>query len=120
MKTQKFADANVVTPTTIETRNWNAWINKMPPPPDTLHVRGEVEVSNPGVHVALFKKQPQGFNPQIILLELFLIQQPGIWPDVVTIKPAAYEEVGQSLSYTNAEVFQQGETVASMPVQIVQ
>ena len=120
MKTQKFADANVITTNTIQTRNWNAWINKMPPPPDTLHVRGEVEVSNPGVDVALFKKQPQGINPAIILLELILIQQPGIWPDVVTIKPAAYEEVGQSLSYTNAEVFHQGQNVASIPVEIAQ
>ena len=120
MKTQKFAELNVVETRQIKTQNWYAWINKMPPPPDTLYVRGEVEVSNPGVEVALYKRQPQGINPAIILLDLFLIQRPGIWPAMVTLKTAAYEEVGRNLTYATAEVFQQGESVASIPVEIVQ
>jgi hypothetical protein len=120
MKTQNFAESNVVETKTVKTQNWLAWLDKMPPPPDTLHVRGEVEVSNPGVDVALYKRQPQGINPAIILLDLFLIQRPGLWPAVVTLKTAAYEEVGRNLAYGTAEVFQQGESVASIPVEIVQ
>jgi hypothetical protein len=120
MKTQKFADSNVLETKKIKTQNWHAWINKMPPPPERLHVWGEVEVSNPGVEVALFKRQPQGINPTIILLDLFLIQRPGIWPDLVMLKPAVYEEIGRSLAYVTAQVFHQGEGIASIPVEIVQ
>ena len=51
MKTETFAQLNFVEIKKIKTQNWHAWINKMPPSPDTLHVRGEVEVSNPGIEV---------------------------------------------------------------------
>jgi hypothetical protein len=119
MKTHKFADSTVVETKKINTHNWQAWIDKMPPPPDTLHVLGEVEVSNPGVEVALFKKQPQGINRTIILLDLFLFQRPGVWPDVVVCKQAAYREVGRNLNYVSAEVFYQGTSIASFPVDII-
>lgn len=119
MKTEKCAESHVVETKKIKTQNWHAWIDKMPPPPDTLHVRGEVEVSNPGVEVLLLKKQPQGINPAIILLDLFLIQRAGIWPQVVTLKPAVYTEVGRNLAYTTAEVFHQGQTIASISIEII-
>src|SRR5437016_3933113 len=120
MKTETFAQLNFVEIKKIKTQNWHAWINKMPPSPDTLHVRGEVEVSNPGIEVVLFKRQPQGINPAIILLDLFLIQRPGIWPTITMLKPAVYEEVGRNLPYTTVDVFHHGEPVVSMPVEIVQ
>jgi hypothetical protein len=120
MKTQQFAEANVVKAKKIKTQNWYAWIDKMPPPPDALHVRGEVVVGNPGIDVFLYKKQPQGFNPTILLLDLLLIQRPGIWPTVETVKPAAYDEVGRNLPYVTVEIFNQGQSIASVPVEIVQ
>ena len=92
----------------------------MPPPPDALHVRGEVEVSNPGVEVFLVKAEPQGINPAIILLDLFLFQRPGLWPDLVVNKTAVYTEVGNNLAYTTAEILYQGQGIASVPIEIIQ
>lgn len=91
----------------------------MPPPPDALHVRGEVAVANPGVDVYLYKKHPQGINAAILLLDLVLVQRPGIWPDVITTKPATYEEVGRNLNYGTIEIHSQGEPPVSIPVEIV-
>ena len=120
MKTQTYTESTVIPPTEPAQADWSAWIDKMPPPPDALHVRGQVAVPNPGVDVFLYKKQPQGINPGILLLDLVLVQRPGIWPQVVTLKPAAYEEVGRNLSYTTVEVHAQGQPVISIHVGIVQ
>ena len=64
----------------METRNWYAWINTMPPKPDDFHIIGEVFVGNPGVEALLTPKQPQGINPRIFLLDLHLIQKPECGP----------------------------------------
>lgn len=34
-------------------KDWQAWLDKMPPKPDELHVTGDVMVSNPGVQPTL-------------------------------------------------------------------
>ena len=75
----------------METRNWYAWINTMPPKPDDFHIIGEVFVGNPGVEALLTPKQPQGINPRIFLLDLHLIQKPGMWPQVMTWVQARYD-----------------------------
>ncbi|HJU40844.1 MAG TPA: hypothetical protein VJ724_14835, partial [Tahibacter sp.] len=77
----------------MNTRNWYAWINKMPPPPDDFHVVGEVEVPNPGIEALLTVRSPQGINPDILLLDLHLFQKPGVWPQVVTWVQARYDKV---------------------------
>lgn len=48
----------------MNTRDWYAWINLMPPKPDDFHVVGEVFVSNQGVQAQLCVKEPQGINTQ--------------------------------------------------------
>ncbi len=62
------------------------------PPQKTLfiHVNGEIYVSNPGIDVELVTAEPQGSNPNILLIQANLIQKPGIWPRVFTWKPARY------------------------------
>jgi len=96
-----------------------AWINKMPPPPDALHVRGQVTVPNPGVDVFLYRKEPQGINPAILLLDLVLVQWPGIWPQIIVTKPATYEEVGRNLAFVTVEILAHGQPAVSIPVEIV-
>ncbi|MFT7515984.1 MAG: hypothetical protein ACI9QL_005220, partial [Candidatus Omnitrophota bacterium] len=56
------------------TQNWCAWLNTMPPNPDDFHVKGEVQVANPGVDAILRKREPQGVNPAILLLDQHLVQ----------------------------------------------
>lgn len=120
MPEDTFTAATVVLPTGVQSENWTAWINKMPPPPDELHVRGEVIVGNPGVDVYLFKTVPQGINPDILLLDLVLVQQPGIWIPKVTKKTARYEEVGASLAYSSVSILSGGTSITQIDVTIVQ
>ena len=105
----------------MNTRNWYAWINKMPPPPDDFHVVGEVEVPNPGVEALLTVRSPQGINPDILLLDLHLFQKPGVWPQVVTWVQARYDKVLRpgSPCYTHVDVFYDNQSIAQMPVDTV-
>ena len=68
-----------------------------------LFAAGEVQVGNPGIEAVLNYAIPQGSNPTTLLLDLALIQRPGVWPDVqtwasakymrVAMKPGEYDEV---------------------------
>jgi hypothetical protein len=100
-----------------KSRDWYAWINRMPPPPDEFHVVGEVYVSNPGVEPFLTPKVPQGINPSILLLDLYLIQKPGVWPDVLVWKPVRYDKVAPGVKYTQVQVFCGKEVIADIPVE---
>ena len=44
------------------TRNWFAWNDIQPPPPDSFHLVGEVEVVGPLSDVLLVERSPQGIN----------------------------------------------------------
>jgi hypothetical protein len=102
-----------------ETRDWYAWLNLMPPPPDDFHVVGEVYVPNPGVDPFLTPRVPQGFNPSILLLNLYLIQRPGVWPAVQVWKQARYDKIGAPIKYTQVQIFCDEEVIADIPVQEV-
>lgn len=74
-------------------KNWYAWLNLMPPKPDDLHVEGLVEVPNPGVIPKLVGRVSQNTNPDVLLLNLFLAQQAGVWPPVISWSVARYDRV---------------------------
>jgi hypothetical protein len=99
--------------------SWKASISKMPPPPDVLHVRGPVTVPNPGVEPFLSRKEPQGTNPTILLLDLVLVQLPGEWPQVIVTKLATYQETGNDLPCVTVEIHAEGQPVVSVPVEIL-
>jgi hypothetical protein len=99
------------------TKNWYAWINKMPPPPDEFHVVGEVQVSNPGVEVVLTPRVPQGINPRILLLDLVLVQRPGIWPQIVVTRRAEYHQINGD--YERVNIFLNNGVIADIPVDVV-
>lgn len=105
----------------MQSKNWHAWIDTMPPGPNKLHVVGDVEVGNPGIDTVLTEKVPQGINPAILLLDLHLVQRPGVWPQVVTCKQAHFDRVlaPGAPRYTNVDVFAEGRSIAQMKVQIV-
>ncbi|RNJ50450.1 hypothetical protein [Methylocystis hirsuta] len=104
-----------------KTKDWYAWLNLMPPPPDDFHVIGKVLVPNPGVLAQLCFKEPQGINPAILLLDLHLVQQPGMWPQVMTWATARYDEIlppGRA-KYSEVEVFFENASIARIKVDIV-
>lgn len=102
-----------------KTRDWYAWINLMPPKPDSFHVTGEVYVPNPGVDPILVPREPQGINPEILLMDLFLIQRPGIWPQILVWKQARYDKVGTGFEYKQVQIFCGDEVIADIEVEIV-
>ncbi|MDR3634472.1 MAG: hypothetical protein P4L84_11755 [Isosphaeraceae bacterium] len=95
---------------------WFAWVDLMPPGPPTLHVIGDVQVPNPGVNVFLTEKVPQGINHRILLLNLHLVQSPGIWPQHVVVKQVRFEKV--KAIYDEVDVFSETTLVAQIPVQV--
>ena len=102
----------------MESKDWYAWINFMPPIPDDFHIVGEVEVPNPGVEVLLVPRVPQGINPHILMMDLHLVQKPGAWPQVMTWVQCRYDRIlgPGSVKYTDAEVWCDGQRIASMKV----
>lgn len=100
-----------------ETQDWYAWLDLMLPGPPALHVTGEVYVANPGIDPLLTPKVPQGVNPGILLLDLHLIQRPGIWPQVFVWKPARYDRVPAGKTrYERVNIFCGDAMIADIPV----
>ena len=112
-------EAGTVSCKGAKTREWYAWNNLMPPRPFQFHIIGEVQVPNPGVEALLVPREPQGTNPRHILLDLILIQKPGIWPQVLTWVQARYDKVLRGKGYEQAQVFCGDETIADIEVENV-
>ncbi|MDJ0715435.1 MAG: hypothetical protein QNJ54_14615 [Prochloraceae cyanobacterium] len=102
-----------------KSRDWYAWNNLMPPKPDDFHVIGEVQVPNPGVIAELKPRVPQGINPKIMLLNLFLFQRPGTWPQVQTWVEARYDKILPESDYEQVQIFCDDEIIAEIKVEDV-
>ncbi|MES1026445.1 hypothetical protein ABN584_26450 [Gloeocapsa sp. BRSZ] len=107
----------VMTCSVEETRDWYAWNNLMPPQPDDFHVVGEVKVNNTQIVPMLSPKEPQGINPEILMLQLILIQQPGVGLPVITWVQARYNKVLLNSTYKRVEIFCEDEKIADVPVE---
>jgi hypothetical protein len=79
---------------TPKSSNWKAWRNIMPGADPTLHVTGDVTAPTSGYSAVLSPRIPQGFNPEIYLLDLTVTPpSPGqVVNQVVTIIKVQYEE----------------------------
>ena len=102
----------------IETKDWRAWIDLMPPKPDDLHVTGRVYAPTPMHTARLIKREPQGINPTILQLQIFLEQQGGSSPDVMTWIEARYDETltDSSIKITTVEIFADESSIARIEV----
>lgn len=94
-------------------RDWHAWLNTMPPKPDDFHVAGDILVSNPGVQPILTMREPQGINPAILMLDLNLVQQSGMWPQAMTCASARFDRVmpPKTANYQAVEIYSTGERI---------
>lgn len=99
------------------TSNWYAWNDLMPPGPPDFHVIGDVKVANPGVDPVLHARVPQGINPKILLLNLFLVQRPGIWPQIEVVKQVRYDRT--NITYEQVQVFCGEKVIADIKVEDV-
>jgi hypothetical protein len=76
----------------VDTSDWYAWLNKMPPGPASLHVHGVVQLPTPGYDVRLVSASPQGINPRQLILDLLVTARPGTWPAIVTSVSVRYDQ----------------------------
>jgi hypothetical protein len=86
-------------PVTVDTSDWYAWVNKMPPGPASFHVTGVVNLPNPGYKAELKVASPQGINPAELILDLAVTKLPGIWPQVITPVSVRYDQTAYSGNY---------------------
>lgn len=100
----------------VETRNWFAWNDLMPPQPDFFFIAGEVCVPNPAVQPLLAPSVPPGINPAVLLLDLYLLQSPGIWTEDFIWNSVRYERK-IIRGYTHVEIRSGGDTIATVEVQ---
>ncbi len=98
-----------------KTRDWYAWNDLRPPLPDYFYITGEVYVSNPGVDPLLVPAEPQGINPDILILDLYLCQKPGIWPQVFVWKQVKFDKK-ISKPYKEVEIRCGTDVIAKVPV----
>ncbi|MGF6401123.1 hypothetical protein ABH905_004789 [Pseudomonas frederiksbergensis] len=98
----------------INSKDWYAWLNTMPPKPDDFHVVGDVEVANPGIEACLTMRSPQGIVPQALMLDLHLVQRPGNWIQQLSWTQARFDRVmpPNSPVYTTVEIFYEGKRIA--------
>ncbi|MEQ1759979.1 MAG: hypothetical protein ABL986_16815 [Vicinamibacterales bacterium] len=88
-----------------ETGAWYAWNNMMPLQLDHIHVLGSVDVPNVGVYPELVLRVAQGASPSVLLLELRLRQQAGIWPNAVVRKQVQHRAVLRAMPYSRVVIY---------------
>ena len=98
------------------THSWEAWNNLMPGAEKTIHVVGKVHVTSGGWTARLSKRVPQGFNPEILLLELNVIPPTGIVIQPISDLPVEFSEKYTGGKFTKAQVFCGEKVIADLPV----
>ena len=76
---------------------WQAWHDRQPPNPPTLHVTGECTFSTTGYKVKLVPHAPQGINPGIYILDRVVQVPAGIVGQMVTTEKVEYNEKTNAL-----------------------
>jgi hypothetical protein len=102
----------------LNTKNWKAWQNLQPPGTPTLHVVGEVETTNSNQTPGLAEANPQGFNPDILLLDLS-ITTAGTGLTVVEFKQVTFTKKISKDQYSSVDIFSNGEQVGTAKVETV-
>ena len=70
-------------------RGWEAWHDHMPGSPPTLHVSGECEMPSPGYTLTLTPAEPQGINPDDLILVLTATEPTDVQTQVLTWTPSS-------------------------------
>lgn len=115
-------DACGVTPNpnpsiSVDTSDWHAWVNAMPPGPASFHVTGVAYAPTPGYEVSLSPATPQGINPKDLILDLNLRARPGVWPQVITPMSVRYDVENYAGNYESVLVREPDGDAVQMPVE---
>jgi hypothetical protein len=101
----------------VASQAWQAWIDVLGSQ-ESLTVRGEVEVDGLGTEVLLAMRSPQGFNGEILQLDLYMIPQDGQNPEPIIFREVVFTRLAHvgTTPYTHVEVFYNDEPIAFIPV----
>lgn len=100
----------------LETRNWFAWENNMPPGPVRLQVTGEVKTPSAHQVPRLTRAVPQGINPRILILNLTVEETGKTGPEVVDFRRAYYEEECRPEQFTDVQINCEGSLLQMIKV----
>lgn len=106
-------------PITVDTTDWYAWLNRMPPGPASFHVTGVVYLPTPGYDARLVLATPQGINPNELILDLQVAPRPGHWPHVITPVSVRYDQSPADVMYQGVLVREPDSDTAHIDVDIV-
>ena len=99
---------------------FKAWIDKMPGPTAyKLIVTGDIEVPTAGWKATLVRTEPQGINPDILLLDVRAEKPDGHVIQVTQIISLRYEESPPKANYSQVTVFD-GKDSVTVEVKTVQ
>jgi hypothetical protein len=101
----------------VETSDWYAWVNAMPPGPHSFHVTGVVYAPTPGHEASLTMASPQGINPRDLILDLQLKTLSGMWPEVVTPISVRYDIPDYSGNYESVLIREPDGDAVQIPVE---
>ena len=87
--------------------DWSATLHAEPKKHGELKVHGKCTFPTPGFKVHLKKKEPQGINPAILLLEKVVVAPTGIEPQRVVTLPVSFEEK-TTAHYEEVEILPDG------------
>jgi hypothetical protein len=90
--------------------DWHSWHSRRPGSPPSLYVVGRCVFATSGYTVELRPADPQGFNPNIYLLEKVVTPPTGAVADVISEVPVQYREV-TNVSYTHVQIIPDNVTV---------
>jgi hypothetical protein len=107
-------------PVTVDSHDWYAWIDRMPPGPPSFHVTGVVVLPTPGFEVRLVAASPQGINPTDLILDLKVTPLPGIWPQLVTSMSVRYDQSPAGVAYHSVLIREPDGDTIQIPVEEVQ
>lgn len=103
----------------VDTSDWYAWLNKMPPGPASFHIHGTVQLPTPGFDVRLVPASPQGINPSQLILDLQVTARPGFWPQIVTSVSVRYDQ-SPSIDYQTVLIREPDDDTVGVDVDVVQ
>lgn len=103
----------------LGSRDWKAWANEMPGVERSLHVLGQVLAPTPCYEVHLKPAEPQGTNPQQLILDVSLtpIEVPCI--EVLTWLDARYDQEPYDGKHDEVAIRCGGEIYAVVPIEII-
>ena len=98
---------------------WTATLYSEEEGRNRLKVHGQCTFPTPGFKVHLRRKDPQGINPKVLLLDKTVIAPTGIEPEHVVTIPVSFEE-HTNVHYDEVEVFPDGTRIHVKEARVVE